>query len=360
MDIISLHLIYQAAATGGLEASLVTDYVLKILGLDICADTMMGDEMLCGVSGGQRKRVTTGEMLVGPANALFMDEISTGLDSSTTFQIVKCLKHYVHILDGAVVISLLQPTPETYELFDDIVLISAGQIVYQGPRQHVLEFFESVGFQCPERKGVADFLQEVTSRKDQEQYWMHRGEAYRFVTVTQFVEAFQSFHVGRRIREELAIPFDKSKSHPAALTTRRYGVNKKELLKANISREFLLMKRNSFVHIFKLLQLTTLAILTMIMFLRTEMHRDNLGDGGVYTERSGKANSVVSCSRIENRGMVLPFEPYSITFDQIVYSVDMPQEMKDQGVREDKLVLLKGVSGAFCPGVLTTLMGGTF
>jgi len=31
--------------------------------------------------------------------------------------------------------------------------------------------------------------------------------------------------------------------------------------------------------------------------------------------------------------------------------------MKDQGVREDKLVLLKGVSGAFCPGVLTTLMG---
>ncbi|QCE02081.1 ATP-binding cassette [Vigna unguiculata] len=594
----------KAAATGGQEASLVTDYVLKILGLDICADTMMGDEMLRGVSGGQRKRVTTGEMLVGPANALFMDEISTGLDSSTTFQIVKCLSHYVHILDGTAVISLLQPAPETYELFDDIILISDGQIVYQGPRQHVLEFFESVGFQCPERKGVADFLQEVTSRKDQEQYWMHRDEAYRFVTVTQFAEAFQSFHVGRRIGEELATPFDKSKNHPAALTTERYGVNKKELLKANISRELLLMKRNSFVYIFKLFQLVILAILTMTMFLRTEMHRDNLGDGGVYTgalffavvilmfnglaeismtivklpifykqrdllfypswayaipswilkipitfleaavwvfltyyvigfdpnvsrllkqylvlllinqmssglfraiaalgrnmivantfgsfallilfalggfilsrddikvwwiwgywisplmygqnaivvneflgnswnritpnsnktlgiqilesrgffthaywywigigaligfiflfnfmytlaltylnpfdkpqttiteeseggkasgrareeeltclESSGSANSAVSCSRIKNRGMVLPFEPYSITFDQIVYSVDMPQEMKDQGVREDKLVLLKGVSGAFCPGVLTALMG---
>jgi len=102
-----------------------------------------------------------------------------------------------------------------------------------------------------------DVLSKVTSRKDQEQYWMHRDEAYRFVTVTQFAEAFQSFHVGRRIREELAIPFDKSKSHPAALTTRRYGVNKKELLKANISREFLLMKRNSFVHIFKLLQVSS-------------------------------------------------------------------------------------------------------
>lgn len=102
-----------------------------------------------------------GEMLVGPARALFMDEISTGLDSSTTFQIVNSLRQSVHILGGTAVISLLQPAPETYELFDDIILISDGQIAYQGPRECVLEFFESMGFRCPERKGVADFLQEV-------------------------------------------------------------------------------------------------------------------------------------------------------------------------------------------------------
>jgi len=45
----------------------------------------------------------------------------------------------------------------------------------------------------------------------------------------------------------------------------------------------------------------------------------------IHAESCGSANSVVSCSRRKNRGMVLPFEPYSITFDQIVYSVDMPQ-----------------------------------
>ncbi len=39
--------------------------------------------------------------------------------------------------------------------------------MYHGPREHVVEFFEQQGFVCPERKGVADFLQEVTSRKDQ-------------------------------------------------------------------------------------------------------------------------------------------------------------------------------------------------
>jgi ABC-type multidrug transport system ATPase subunit len=101
-------------------------------------------------------------MIVGPAKALFMDEISTGLDSSTTYQIVKCLRQTVHVMDGTMLISLLQPAPETFELFDDIVLLSEGQIVYQGPREHVLEFFEFMGFKCPERKGIADFLQEVT------------------------------------------------------------------------------------------------------------------------------------------------------------------------------------------------------
>ena len=103
-------------------------------------------------------------MLVGPCKALFMDEISTGLDSSTTYQIVNSMKQYVHILIGTAMISLLQPAPETYNLFDDIILLSDGLIVYQGPREHVLEFFESMGFKCPERKSVADFLQEVSEQ----------------------------------------------------------------------------------------------------------------------------------------------------------------------------------------------------
>ncbi|KAE8718417.1 Pleiotropic drug resistance protein 3 [Hibiscus syriacus] len=58
----------------------------------------------------------------------------------------------------------------------------------------------------------------------------------------------------------------------------------------------------------------------------------------------------------KKKGMVLPFEPYSIVFDDVIYSVDMPQEIKEQGANEDKLVLLKGVSGSFRPGVLAALM----
>ncbi|RHN48292.1 putative iron-chelate-transporting ATPase [Medicago truncatula] len=258
------------------------DVYMKILGLEICADTVVGNAMLRGISGGQKKRVTTGEMLVGPTKALFMDEISTGLDSSTTFQIVNSIKQYVHILKGTAVISLLQPPPETFNLFDEIILLSDSHIIYQGPREHVLEFFESIGFKCPDRKGVADFLQEVTSRKDQEQYWEHKDQPYRFITAEEFSEAFQSFHVGRRLGDELGTEFDKSKSHPAALTTKKYGVGKWELFKACLSREYLLMKRNSFVYIFKIFQLCVMAMIAMTIFFRTEMHRDSLTHGGIY------------------------------------------------------------------------------
>lgn len=102
-------------------------------------------------------------MIVGPSKVLFMDEISTGLDSSTTYQIVKCMQQIAHLTGSTILMSLLQPAPETFNLFDDIILLSEGEIIYQGPRDHVLNFFESCGFRLPQRKGIADFLQEVNN-----------------------------------------------------------------------------------------------------------------------------------------------------------------------------------------------------
>ncbi|KAL8505058.1 hypothetical protein ACS0TY_016317 [Phlomoides rotata] len=272
----------KAISFSGQKSSLVTDYALKILGLDICSDIMVGDDMRRGISGGQKKRVTTGEMLVGPANALLMDEISTGLDSSTTFQIIKYMSQIAHIMDETMIISLLQPPPETYNLFDDIILLSEGQIVYQGPRENVLEFFEVMGFKCPERKGVADFLQEVTSKKDQEQYWYKKEQPYTYISATEFAEAFKSFHIGQKLVGELRVPYDKLKAHPSALVKEKYGLSNWELFRACFSREWLLIKRNSFIYTFKTVQITIMAILTFSVFFRTKMPHGHITDGGKY------------------------------------------------------------------------------
>ncbi|XP_077218189.1 pleiotropic drug resistance protein 3-like isoform X2 [Tasmannia lanceolata] len=264
----------KATSIEGLERTLQTDYILKILGLDVCADMMVGDAMRRGISGGEKKRLTTGEMIVGPTKALFMDEISTGLDSSTTFQIVTCLQQLVHITDATALISLLQPAPETYDLFDDIILMAEGKIIYNGPRNHVLNFFEDCGFRCPERKGAADFLQEVISRKDQAQYWYNTEKSYSYVSVDQFCKKFKSCQIGQKLDEELSEPYDQSQCHKKALSFSVYSRPKWELFKACMSRELLLMKRNSFVYIFKTTQLFFIALVTMTVFLRTRMHVD--------------------------------------------------------------------------------------
>ncbi|CAN1225388.1 ABC transporter G family member 32 [Linum perenne] len=222
------------------------------------------------------------ELLVGPARVLFMDEISNGLDSSTTYQIIKYLRHSTRALDGTTMITLLQPAPETFELFDDVVLLSEGQIVYQGPRETVLEFFSSLGFTCPERKNVADFLQEVTSKKDQQQYWFDPYRPYRYISPRKFVDAFRSFQTGKHLQEELQVPFDKRYNHPAALATSPYGVKKSEVFRTCYNWQRLLIKRNSFIYVFKFVQLFIVALITMSVFIRTTMHHSSVYDGGLY------------------------------------------------------------------------------
>ncbi|KAK6235982.1 hypothetical protein SCA6_011319 [Theobroma cacao] len=260
----------KATSVKGLRGTLQTDYILKILGLDICAGTIVGDVLRRGISGGQKKRLTTGEIIVGPIKTLFMDEITNGLDSSTAFQIVACLQQLVHVTDATLLVSLLQPAPETFDLFDDIILMAEGKILYHGPRDHILEFFESCGFRCPQRKGI------VISRKDQAQYWYNTELPYSFISVDMFSRKFRASPLGEMIDKDLLGPYDKSQCNKNALSFNEHSVSKWEIFKACMSRELLLMSRNSFFYIFKVIQLVIIAFVTMTMFLRTGMNVDIL------------------------------------------------------------------------------------
>ncbi|CAN0245089.1 unnamed protein product, partial [Scytosiphon promiscuus] len=109
-------------------------------------------------------------MLCGPQTVLLLDSISTGLDSSTTFDIMKTLKSASQSFRTTVVVALLQPPPETYELFDNVLLMAEGKIIYHGPREDVVPYFNSLGITCPARKDEADWLVELTGDP---------GKAYR-------------------------------------------------------------------------------------------------------------------------------------------------------------------------------------
>lgn len=68
-----------------------------------------------------------------------------------------------HALNMTTIMSLLQPSPEVFELFDDLMLLVEGKVLYHGPLQDALPHFTNVGFVCPVRKDVASFLLEITT-----------------------------------------------------------------------------------------------------------------------------------------------------------------------------------------------------
>lgn len=198
--------------------------------------------------------------MVGPYRAMFMDEITNGLDSSTAFQIVASLQHISHFTDATILVSLLQPSPETFELFDDIILMVQKKIVYNGPRDRVLEFFEECGFKCPQRKGTADFLQEVISKKDQQQFWYGNDEIntpYAYVSVDEFCSKFK--HWSRpNFDEEKYYSKRVLDDNDNVVSFEMGSVSKFEVFKACVWRELLLMKRNSFVYVFKTCQVSSI------------------------------------------------------------------------------------------------------
>eukprot|EP00667_Euglena_gracilis_P000129 EG_transcript_129 len=150
--------------------ALYVELILSLLGIRHVKHTIVGNEVLRGISGGQRKRLTTAECLATFCPVLLMDEISTGLDSATTFEICTALKTIARCLKKTIVVSLLQPTPETYSTFDEILVMAAGAIAYQGATHAVLPYFMELGFECPAGKTPAEFLQEVTLPPGMERY----------------------------------------------------------------------------------------------------------------------------------------------------------------------------------------------
>ena len=148
-----------------------TDEVVKNLGLEAAIDTRVGNAFIRGVSGGERKRVTIGEMILRNQGFLLCDEITTGLDAATARDVVE----YITNRDATVLMSLLQPPPEIVDLFDDLILMTQGKIIYHGPVNEVETFFESVGYRNRPGRSIGEFLLDMTTVR-RHRYYFGEGD----------------------------------------------------------------------------------------------------------------------------------------------------------------------------------------
>ncbi|RLN54609.1 hypothetical protein BBJ28_00021987, partial [Nothophytophthora sp. Chile5] len=181
------------------------EIIIQQLGLQNCQDTIVGDAMLRGVSGGERKRVTTGEMEFGMKYVTLMDEISTGLDSAATYDIINTQRSVAQTLRKTVVIALLQPSPEVFALFDDVMILNEGELMYHGPCDRVQGYFDSLGFSCPPGRDIADYLLDLGTA-EQYRYQVPQHSTKQPRRASEFSALFKQSEIHQDMLDQLEAP----------------------------------------------------------------------------------------------------------------------------------------------------------
>lgn len=135
----------------------LTDRMLTELGLQGCADTIIGGTLAKGISGGERKRTSVGVELVTQPSIVFLDEPTSGLDSFSALQLVQVLDKVARA-GASVLFTIHQPQSDIFDMFDRMILINKGQVMYQGDVENVTDYFESRGHPLPPKYNPADYV----------------------------------------------------------------------------------------------------------------------------------------------------------------------------------------------------------
>lgn len=135
----------------------LVEKTLEDLGLLECAEVMIGNAMIKGISGGQRKRTSVGVEIINSPEILFLDEPTSGLDSFNAYNLIKLLKEIARS-NSAILCTVHQPSSEIFFLFDQVIFLKDGHMFYSGPVKEMVGHFNGLGHPCPEYYNPSDFV----------------------------------------------------------------------------------------------------------------------------------------------------------------------------------------------------------
>lgn len=124
---------------------LIVEQTLDELGLRDAADTVVGGPLRKGISGGEKRRLSIGCVLVTLPSVLILDEPTSGLDAFTSYLLLQTLSTLSR-RGRTIIISIHAPRSDAYALFDRLCLVSKGRVVYSGPRDTCLSWFSNMGY----------------------------------------------------------------------------------------------------------------------------------------------------------------------------------------------------------------------
>ena len=158
-------LTFAADLAGVPDSKAKVDEVVELLGMEKFKDTQIGPELDRRLSGGEMKRTSIGLELITDPTIIFLDEPTTGLDSKSALDVAKILKMLAK--NGRTIITTIhQPSKEILERFDNIMCLSDGKLIYDGPPDGLPSYCESVGYPVPIDSTPADHIMKILSDDD--------------------------------------------------------------------------------------------------------------------------------------------------------------------------------------------------
>ncbi|SMN22891.1 similar to Saccharomyces cerevisiae YOL075C Putative ABC transporter [Maudiozyma saulgeensis] len=141
-----------------------SDELIRALGIKHCENTIIGNEFVKGISGGEKRRVTMGIQLLNDPPILLLDEPTSGLDSFTSSTILEILQGLADNYGKTIILTIHQPRSELFDKFGNILLLAkSGRTAFNGTPKEMIEYFSDLGYQCPELTNVADYFLDLIS-----------------------------------------------------------------------------------------------------------------------------------------------------------------------------------------------------
>lgn len=131
--------------------------ILMKMGLKDCADNLIGSDLIKGISGGEKRRVTIAIQILTDPKILLLDEPTSGLDAFTATSIMEVLNNLA--AEGrTLIMTIHQSRSDIFHHFANLLLLARGGYpVYAGPGAEMIPYFSSLGYHCPPQTNPADF-----------------------------------------------------------------------------------------------------------------------------------------------------------------------------------------------------------
>ncbi|PLB45040.1 ABC drug exporter AbcA [Aspergillus steynii IBT 23096] len=206
------------------------DVIMAMLGISHTKNTIVGNDFIRGVSGGERKRVSIAEACLSSAPLQCWDNSTRGLDSANAIDFCKALRMQADINGTTACVSLYQAPQAAYDHFDKVLVLYKGHQIYFGRTDTAKQYFINIGFACPEQQTDANFLTSMTSHLErvvqpaspQRARLLQDIESYntKFTLNREFLGRFRQSHQAQQARvQHISSPYTLSYAQQVNLIT---------------------------------------------------------------------------------------------------------------------------------------------